>query len=234
MLVDFGAQIDVVTATNKTPLHLAAHTGKPEMVALLVKKGAAVNVRDNMLVTPLLAAATASSERVNADHMQCIGILICNGADINIPGVIGDRSFTFTQCLRNECLQGVVHQLKTLVKNRSSLKNLVSDFLLSVPDAKEDIMDMVNNYSFRKKVLRQDKAMPFLTDETRKAVQERQDLWSEFSTHFFKPTFVGHNVAVVYGQEKHFERDCLINHLHELADFLQGKNTNKGKQTALA
>jgi ankyrin repeat protein len=68
--------------TGWTPLHVAANLGDPDLVKLLVRYGAKVNVKDKRGLTPLLWTAFAGRHEAAA-------ALLSNGADINARGPDG-------------------------------------------------------------------------------------------------------------------------------------------------
>ena len=51
---------------SRTPLHLAALEGHPDVAALLIEKGANVNARDKLGRTPLEFAESSGHEEVAA------------------------------------------------------------------------------------------------------------------------------------------------------------------------
>lgn len=64
-----------------TPLHFAVKKGKPEMIKLLIEKGADVNAKDEQGDTPLFAAVCSYSEKIKP--LELMKILLDNGADIH-------------------------------------------------------------------------------------------------------------------------------------------------------
>ncbi|KAG2769587.1 hypothetical protein PC110_g7731 [Phytophthora cactorum] len=78
MLLDSGSDPDFQDIFGRSPLHWAARVNKPEVVRLLLTKGADVNLRDYRDHTPLLCAA--SSKNVSVDLFDC---LVQHGADID-------------------------------------------------------------------------------------------------------------------------------------------------------
>lgn len=72
---DHGA-VNARNELGSTPLHIAAGNPSPDIVKLLLDKGAAVNVKDNGGATPLHIAAF-SGRKVNLE------LLLAKGADVN-------------------------------------------------------------------------------------------------------------------------------------------------------
>ncbi|KAL5110458.1 Myotrophin [Taenia crassiceps] len=60
---------------GRRPIHIAADFGQLEILDLLVKNGADVNVKDSYGITPLLAA-------VYEGHADCVAFLLKNKAEI--------------------------------------------------------------------------------------------------------------------------------------------------------
>ncbi|MCB1213070.1 MAG: ankyrin repeat domain-containing protein [Chlamydiia bacterium] len=76
-LLNTGAFADLQTSQTKiTPLHLAAHTGNPEMVRLLLDSKGDLNALDANGYTPLHYAAAS-------DDPSAMRLLIARGADIS-------------------------------------------------------------------------------------------------------------------------------------------------------
>lgn len=65
-----------------TPLHCAAESGKKEMVALLLDKGADINARNDIQNTPLHEAAWHG-------HLETVKFLLEKGANPNLTAVDG-------------------------------------------------------------------------------------------------------------------------------------------------
>ncbi len=66
---------------KNTPLHYAAHHGHKEIIKILLDKGAAINVTDNIGQTPLHFAS--SSQLNDSKRYECIELLIKNGSNVN-------------------------------------------------------------------------------------------------------------------------------------------------------
>jgi ankyrin repeat protein len=61
---------------GSTPLHIAAGRSAPDIVKLLLEKGAAINVKDNSGATPLHIAAFSG-------HKENLELLLSKGADVH-------------------------------------------------------------------------------------------------------------------------------------------------------
>jgi len=79
LLLDHGAEVNLVKGNNDGALQYAAMFGYPEIVNLLLKTGAEVNKKGGYGRTALIYAATAS----HGDSLQSLKYLLEAGADIN-------------------------------------------------------------------------------------------------------------------------------------------------------
>jgi ankyrin repeat protein len=75
-LLERGANVDVVDNSGWTPLHVAAHHGHRDIVALLLRSGANVDAVDNNGWTPLHHAA-------HDGHRDIVALLLEGGANVN-------------------------------------------------------------------------------------------------------------------------------------------------------
>lgn len=80
VLIDGGADVDfIVQKTGDSALHAAVKSGMKDIVAMLIKRGANVNVRNIFYETPL-SEATVNPEGKDLD---CARLLAQAGADLN-------------------------------------------------------------------------------------------------------------------------------------------------------
>jgi ankyrin repeat protein/tetratricopeptide (TPR) repeat protein len=68
--------VNLVDEGRRTPLHWAARGGNPEMIRLLVEKGADVNAGDENGIAPLHSLASRG-------HVEGARVLLAGGADVN-------------------------------------------------------------------------------------------------------------------------------------------------------
>ncbi len=80
LLLDRGLSPDECSAPRK-PLHLAVYQGLPEIVELLIARGADVNLRNELGETPLWFAA--HSPAPSADRIAVMQLLLEAGADLH-------------------------------------------------------------------------------------------------------------------------------------------------------
>jgi hypothetical protein len=73
--VSIGPSLDIATAEGVTALHLAAATDQPDMIRLLLERGASVNPRTQHGFTPLHWAASR-------DAIDSMAVLLAAGADL--------------------------------------------------------------------------------------------------------------------------------------------------------
>jgi len=70
-----GTALDIPTSEGVTALHLAAATDQPDVIRLLIERGASVNSRTKLGFTPLHWAASR-------DTLESISVLLASGADM--------------------------------------------------------------------------------------------------------------------------------------------------------
>jgi ankyrin repeat protein len=103
LLLDWKAEVNVHNRSHRgrTPLHEAAK-GSPEIIALLVDRGASLEAKDDMGSTPLHYAATNPEKAVAA-------ILVTHGADLAVLNKYGWSPF------HEACLGGTVDVVEVLL-----------------------------------------------------------------------------------------------------------------------
>ncbi len=74
--VSIGNALDLTIGDGITPLHLAAATDQPDIVSLLIERGATINTRTTRGFTPLHWAASRNA-------IDCMALLLAAGADPN-------------------------------------------------------------------------------------------------------------------------------------------------------
>jgi len=88
LLLEFGANINVLGAYNDTPLHRATHYGNYKCVEILLKHGANINAVDEYNTTPLSNCIYTPGQFPG--NIKCVEILLKNGADTEIANSSGD------------------------------------------------------------------------------------------------------------------------------------------------
>eukprot|EP00003_Mantamonas_plastica_P004465 TRINITY_DN1354_c0_g1_i15.p1 TRINITY_DN1354_c0_g1~~TRINITY_DN1354_c0_g1_i15.p1 ORF type:complete len:1743 (-),score=727.22 TRINITY_DN1354_c0_g1_i15:4589-9817(-) len=85
LLIQSGANVNIVDANNMRPTHIAAATGLHDVLSdLIIVGGASVNSSERER-TPLMLAAQAG-------HMECVQLLLDNGADVYALDQIGQSA----------------------------------------------------------------------------------------------------------------------------------------------
>jgi ankyrin repeat protein len=78
-LIEVGADVTYVRESdNMTALKFAVHTCKPEVIQMLITKGAVVDGPKGTALTALMIAA-------RANHVDALKVLVENGADVSLP-----------------------------------------------------------------------------------------------------------------------------------------------------
>lgn len=85
VLIQRGAKLEIQEGGGTTPLIAAVIMSDPEMVKILVESGAVINTRSstNVLITPLVFAATNIDPFKHKDYITIINYLLDQNADIN-------------------------------------------------------------------------------------------------------------------------------------------------------
>lgn len=106
-LLDAGADINARNKNDQTPLHYASQASNPEVITLLVDRGANVNMQDSKGNTPLINAVRGENAKP-----EVVSFLLDKGADVNIKDESGKRAVDYART--NRKLAGPV--LRRLVK----------------------------------------------------------------------------------------------------------------------
>jgi uncharacterized protein len=99
MLMAAGGDVNTKTENGTTPLMIAAHGGRVDLVRYLLEKGAQVDARNVPKETALIAAANRQGDRdgnfpvreaLHTDKDKVVEVLVAAGADINASDGSGD------------------------------------------------------------------------------------------------------------------------------------------------
>lgn len=89
LLLDGGAEITLATPDGRTPLMIAAQTGRPEAVRLLLARGADANARESTQFQTVLMWAAAEG------HVETVKTLLAAGADLKARSKAGFTALLF-------------------------------------------------------------------------------------------------------------------------------------------
>jgi ankyrin repeat protein len=116
-LLERGADVETRfagrdTAKNSTPLMWAAWWGFPEMVTLLLKRGASIEARNDEGLTALMYAA-AAKDRGNAEVLE---ILLAAGANAKATTPAGESAASMVQLYGKQQAAEVLRKWKLKTK----------------------------------------------------------------------------------------------------------------------
>ncbi|XP_062839030.1 85/88 kDa calcium-independent phospholipase A2 isoform X2 [Anolis carolinensis] len=83
LLIEYGCDVNFLSATGDSALHIAVRRGRFDCVMVLLTHGAMTNCKGKDGNTPLHLA-------MQQDHLETIKALIVFGADMNIPNDVGE------------------------------------------------------------------------------------------------------------------------------------------------
>lgn len=109
ILIENGADINVLDEQDSAPLHLAAARNQTRIVRMLINKGADVNLKGKSGEYPLNSAAG------HPCNSEMIRTLIANGAEVNVKGARGNTP------LHDSIYSGSSEVVQTLIKSGADL-----------------------------------------------------------------------------------------------------------------
>ncbi|XP_008294394.1 ankyrin repeat and SOCS box protein 2-like [Stegastes partitus] len=114
VLLDNGADLDIMNNDKETPLYKACERNNPAMVAMLLNHGAAVNTR-------CIMGWTALQEAVGRNNVEICEMLLKAGAKLNLTNMYGIAPlFTAAQT-------GQLATLRLLLKHGADLNSQAAD-----------------------------------------------------------------------------------------------------------
>uniref|UniRef100_A0AAZ3S4Y1 Ankyrin-2 n=1 Tax=Oncorhynchus tshawytscha TaxID=74940 RepID=A0AAZ3S4Y1_ONCTS len=137
VLLQYGAETNILTKQGVTPLHLASQEGHADMAALLMEKGTQVNVPTKSGLTPLHLAAQEDKVAVvclpytlgytplivacHYGNAKMVNFLLQNGASVNAKTKNG-----YTP-LHQAAQQGNTHIINLLLQNGAKPNNITAN-----------------------------------------------------------------------------------------------------------
>ena len=101
LLLEHGADPNIKTSADGTPLHISARKGHTAVVGLLLAHGADPNIRTRFGWTPLMRA-------VDRDDLASIKRLLDHGADVNLKNYDGKSALAYARLHRREVVASLL------------------------------------------------------------------------------------------------------------------------------
>lgn len=149
LIQDEGVSPSHANAVKQSALHIAALWGNVEAVEALLEHKAAANAQNSMTGATPLHCAAQSMKGTTERRMECIDLLIAQGADVSKSDFFGKTAAEYCddnespllakklQPQRPELFQamgdGDAETLKTLVSGDDNQKNLTTTFMGQTP-----------------------------------------------------------------------------------------------------
>lgn len=115
-LVTAGADVNV-RSQQGAPLYLAAQWGQPDVVRLLLARGAAVNARDDVTGTALHAAAARG-------HKEAVEVLLEAGADVNAQTQSGVTPLAMAEVMQRQEVAELLRRRQTIERQNGPRPSL--------------------------------------------------------------------------------------------------------------
>jgi ankyrin repeat protein len=134
MLIDGGADINIIGNHELTPLHRACRAGHESVVTMLIDRGAHLNITDGEGYTPLHLACANGHEAV-------VTILIDGGADLHV--IDGDgwtplHAVCIAIAYRNRTDEALLEIIRVLILNGADTQARDSEGRLPVEILPDD------------------------------------------------------------------------------------------------
>ncbi|XP_033017864.1 85/88 kDa calcium-independent phospholipase A2 isoform X2 [Lacerta agilis] len=113
LLIDYGCEVNALSKTGESALHIAARRGRFDCTMVLLTNGAMANVKGADGNTPLHLA-------MKLDHLEMIKALIVFGADVEVPNDLGETPGLLAARISKE-FQDIIHVstvLSTMLKKQ--------------------------------------------------------------------------------------------------------------------
>ena len=114
MLIDAGANANIIDKNNRSPLMQASKYGHVGTVKVLIVKGKAnVNARSQTGETPLIMASSYEGDPRSGAPEKIVKVLITNKADVNATNFKGESA------LMRASVRGLVGAVEVLLANKA-------------------------------------------------------------------------------------------------------------------
>ncbi len=125
-LIQRKANLEIFDKSGSTPLMLAVYRADEEMVQVLVEAGAAINIKSpvNVLVTPLVHAASNPDPFKNRKNIAIIEYLLSKNGDINFQSANG-RTALMAAAQQSDKSQG--YERAALLIDKGAKLDVVND-----------------------------------------------------------------------------------------------------------
>lgn len=141
ILIDNGADINVLDPQGNAPIHCAVSKGQTKIVKMLIAQGADINLKRGDGNSPLNTAARAA---MYPDSSEMVKILIANGADVNVKGRYHNTP------LHNSVYSGNLEIVQALIKSGADVnaknKDGKTPRKLALENETEEVVELLSRY----------------------------------------------------------------------------------------
>ena len=155
LLINHGANVNLVDNKNYTPIHLAALTSAPRSLKFLLAIGCNINTKNKYNMTPLHCAIKIGS-------LDTFNVALESGADLHIKDINGYEAFDFilgynrtnilNYILKEIKYQEIIKYTKKQFLNKRSLEICIDNNSAEIIEIlsshyTNEIMELITNYN---------------------------------------------------------------------------------------